>query len=260
MQAKLSNIRIKSLRNFLTVSFALTVVVSFINVNSTNGIGHVLNILFGYSSDASVIARLFTIQNIMWWIFSVALAELYWRHQYNQINYKALGSHYLSEVEQELYTSKELIACRRKIVDADNLLASLIKTLILRYQASQKSVEETHQMLNSQLELLHLRLEVDYNITRYLIWLIPTLGFIGTVWGIALALNYAGSADPTSDDFLAQLTVRLAVAFYTTLVALVMSAVLVLAMHIIQGREEHILQRSGEYCLNNLINKLSSSI
>ena len=101
-------------------------------------------------------------------------------------------------------------------------------SLFMRYQASQKSTVETHEMLNSQLEMMQYRLEVDFNLVRYISWLIPTLGFIGTVVGISDALSFAGIPGmAASDDFLPQLTSALAVAFNTTLVALVMSAVLV---------------------------------
>jgi len=114
-------------------------------------------------------------------------------------------------------------------------------------------------MLKSQLELLQFKIDVDYNIVRYITWLIPTLGFIGTVMGIAVTLAAAGLPGAAEQpDFLSNLTSRLAVAFNTTLVALVMSAILVFAMHIVQGSEERNIQYCGEYCLNNLVNKLIS--
>ena len=52
------------------------------------------------------------------------------------------------------------------------------------------------------------------------------------------------------------MTKRLAVAFNTTLLALVMSAVLVLIQHLVQAREEGVLNEVGQYCLDNLINRL----
>ena len=48
----------------------------------------------------------------------------------------------------------------------------------------------------------------------------------------------------------------LGVAFYTTLLALLQSAVLTFAMHLIQGREEAALNRVGEYRFSNLVNRL----
>ena len=86
---------------------------------------------------------------------------------------------------------------------------------------------------------------------------LPTLGFIGTIMGIADALAYAAGIDnPQDPTLLKEITKRLGVAFYTTLLALLQSAVLVFALHIAQGKEEMALNRSGQYCLDNLINRL----
>lgn len=123
---------------------------------------------------------------------------------------------------------------------------------------------ELAQLDKSTLELYQHETELRYNLLRYLVWLIPTLGFIGTVVGIAFALESVpthfeggaldlGSAGPA---MMRDLTARLGVAFYTTLLALLQSALLMFAMHLIQGREEGALNRVGEYCLDNLINRL----
>jgi biopolymer transport protein ExbB/TolQ len=68
----------------------------------------------------------------------------------------------------------------------------------------------------------------------YLVWVIPTLGFIGTVVGISLALMEVNPEAPN----LRQLTASLGISFYTTLVALGQSAILVLLMSGVQTREE----------------------
>jgi len=96
---------------------------------------------------------------------------------------------------------------------------------------------------------------------RYMVWLIPTLGFIGTVVGIALALSSAGvMPDITDSDaikaWVAVITIKLGIAFNTTLVALIMSAALVFCMNIAQGREERALNLIGQYCLDRLVNRL----
>ena len=101
--------------------------------------------------------------------------------------------------------------------------------------------------------------EVDnkYSTLRYLVWVIPTIGFIGTVVGIAASLNQAGAADDYQDPaLLGELTRSLGVAFYTTMLALMQSAMLVLAQNVAQAREEGALNQAGQYCLDNLINRL----
>ena len=89
---------------------------------------------------------------------------------------------------------------------------------------------------------------------------------MGTVIGIALALKSVGAnfaevgqgtdLSQLGPQLMQSLTKDLGVAFYTTLLALLQSAVLMLAMHLIQGHEEGALNKVGQYCLDNLINRL----
>ena len=141
----------------------------------------------------------------------------------------------------------------------DAFLPRLIRRTILQFQSS-RSVDQANTLLNSTLELCQHEIELRYNMLRYLVWLIPTLGFIGTVTGIAAALEDVGNVNFNDQDemekMMGNMTVALGVAFYTTLVALMQSAVLVFAVHVTQAREERVLNRAGQYCLDNLINRL----
>ena len=113
--------------------------------------------------------------------------------------------------------------------------------------------------MTSRVELFLHELELRYNIIRYITWLIPSLGFIGTVIGIMLALNYAGDrVNVESPEMLYEVTQRLGVAFSTTLLALIMASILVFLQNLIQSREENTLNRAGQHCLDNLINRLYS--
>ena len=86
-------------------------------------------------------------------------------------------------------------------------------------------------------------------------WFVPACFAVG----IMLALNYAGDrANVESADMLYQVTERLGVAFSTTLLALVMASILVFIQNVVQGREETALNKAGQYCLDNLINRLYS--
>ena len=212
-----------------------------------------------FDRDTSILLYPFTIQNVMWLMFFCGFGELYHRYSFVSETQNALDRAYLSHDPHIFYNLDDLHEIRKNTHDKKDALAQLINSLIIRYQVSQKSVEQTHQMLRSQLELKQFKLDVDYNIVKYIAWLIPTLGFIGTVMGIAITLARAGIPGAAEQpDFLHNLTSSLAVAFNTTLVALMMSVVLVFAKHIIQGAEERSIQLCGEYCLNNLVNKLIS--
>jgi biopolymer transport protein ExbB/TolQ len=201
----------------------------------------------------------FTVQNAMWVFFFLGLGELAARMGSIRENSRILGAGYLSERPDVFYDHSDLAEIRKKTHGKKDMLAVLINILITRYQISNRAVDETHQMLNSQLELMNMRLDTDYSLIRFITWLLPSLGFIGTVMGISETLNKAGMPGASDQpDFLHTLTSSLGFAFDTTLVALLMSAVLVYLMHLAQTLEERSLGRCGMYCLDNLINKLIS--
>ena len=135
----------------------------------------------------------------------------------------------------------------------------LMARCIQQFQIS-GDIDKANNLFNSSLELFQHELELKYNALRYIVWLIPTLGFIGTVVGIAFALDAAGTVETVEEyqdpKLLKQLTQSLGVAFYTTLLALLQSGVLMFVLHLVQGREEAVLNRIGQYCLDNLINRL----
>lgn len=230
--------------------FSVLTTIVFVGLGMAVTSGYIWeNKLFGMS--------IFSIQNFMWLTFFVGLGELLIRHIESSKDLTALNGQYLLEGKGVFYNQELMTKTMTNVYNKDDRLAHLIQALFMRYQASNKSTEETHQMLNSQLEMMQFKLDVQYNMIRYISWLIPTLGFIGTVVGISDALAYAGvQGNAERPDFLSELTTELAVAFDTTLLALVMSAILVYLMHIIQGREEGIIQHCGEYTLNNFVNKL----
>ncbi len=202
----------------------------------------------------------FTIQNIMWLMFCIGCGELWGRFNQSNLELEQLSKRHLPEDDSIMLRAQDLGSLYQKMRQMRGertfFLQRLITRCILQFQGSQ-SVNQTNSLLNSSLELFQHELELKYTMLRYLVWLIPTLGFIGTVVGIAFALDYAASIEnPQDPTLLAEITGRLGVAFYTTLLALIQSALLVFVLHIAQGREEMALNQSGQYCLDNLINRL----
>ena len=202
----------------------------------------------------------FGVHLFLWVFFAVGLGEVWLRFAAARRRYRSLEAGYLPdrrEDERRVLTVEDMPEVYRKVKDVPTELAALIQRLALRFQAG-KSVEQTHELLNSELELWQYRLDLDYGFLRYVIWLIPTIGFIGTVVGMSQGLAFAGSGEvaPDSEEFLPAVVARLAVAFDTTLVALGMSAVLVFLVHLVQEREERSLEATGAYCLGNLITRL----
>ncbi len=204
----------------------------------------------------------FTVQNAMWIVFGVGLGELFVRARSARAERVHLGLGYLPEDETTILQAPELrriYAQARASYEAGGreggFLPRMIQRVILQFRTS-RSIEQANALLNSSLELYLHEIDLRYSMVRYVVWAIPTLGFIGTVIGISLALAFAGQVDVQDPTLLAELTKRLAVAFNTTLLALVMAAILVLIQHIVQAREEGALNEVGQYCLDNLINRL----
>ena len=204
-----------------------------------------------------------TVQNVMWLVFALGIGELIVRARDAMAERAELRRRYLPEDETTLLQSLELRRIYGTARQANQpgsgsegrFLPRLIQRVVTQAQTT-RSVEQANAILNSSLELYLHEIDLRYSMVRYVVWAIPTLGFIGTVVGISLALAFAGEVDLQDPSLLAELTKRLAVAFNTTLLALVMSALLVLAQHVIQAFEERALNRAGQYCLDNLINRL----
>jgi biopolymer transport protein ExbB/TolQ len=200
-----------------------------------------------------------TIQNIMWLMFFLGLGELYFRYQESRISISHLQRSYLPVDDLVVLQPKDMgpifKSVKEEAKDESAFLPRLIHQAVMQFQSS-RSVEQATMMVNSQLELFSHQLDLKYSMLRYVSWLLPTLGFIGTVYGIAITLAVAGSANPEDPALLGNLTKSLAVAFNTTLLALLQSAFIVYLMHLTQGREEQALNTSGQHCLNNLINRL----
>ena len=199
-----------------------------------------------------------TVQNIMWVVFFVGAGELLVRLIITAKEQGQLKMGYLPEDPQAMLNGKSLIPVYQRVAQGaheGHFLPRLIQRVILLFQST-KATDQAHSLLSSSLDLFMHELELGYNMLRYIMWLIPSLGFIGTVKGIGDALDVTGSSDPNNPKLLSEVTKSLAVAFDTTLLALLMASLLLLIMHIIQGREEFTLNKSGQYCLDHLINRL----
>ena len=208
----------------------------------------------------------FTIQNLMWIVFFVAAGELVVRHLAGGHEEDQLRLGLLPEDGETILRQQDIGPIYGRVRQSDPerqyWLQRLLTAAMLQFQSS-GSIDQVNAMFNSSMELYQHETELRYNVLRYLVWLIPTLGFVGTVIGIALALRTAGAtfANPEANlaagpEMMRALTAQLGVAFYTTLLALLQSAGLMFALHVVQGREEGALNRVGHYCLQNLVNRL----
>lgn len=139
-----------------------------------------------------------------------------------------------------------------------SFLASVIQVPMIRMIAAQiaagaNSVRSPESLHDDYAHRMYLRSWIP----RFLTWAIPSIGFIGTVVGIGLALLGVGdvmSSDPMkSREALEVISTQLGTAFDTTLVALVTSLVLVLCVHLVQAWEDNALQRALHVALDSVV-------
>ena len=205
-----------------------------------------------------------TVQNLLHFMFALGIGECFVRFHSTVDARRQIDKNLLAIGASQLLGDDELQQLQDRIkrdgAGNDRHLHRLVQRVILQYRAT-GTVGEAQAVLNSSVEYFQHEIGLRYNMLRYLTWLLPTLGFIGTLIGISLALAGAGTLPDLEDHaalerWINALTANLGVAFYTTLVALGLSAVLVFLSSIASGREERALNETGQYCLDNLINRL----
>ena len=210
--------------------------------------------------DRGGIGYPFSVQNCIWVVFAVGCGELFVRFRAGRAEQDQLRRNYLPEDERTVLQAQDLGEIYRQVRStsfASNcFLPRLIQRTILQFQSS-RSIDQASSLLNTSMEMYLHEVDLRYNMLRYLTWLVPSLGFIGTVIGMGRALAFAGDPANAQDPLLLnEVTRRLAISFDGTFLALVLAALLVFLTNIAQSREEHALNRAGQYCLDNLVNRL----
>lgn len=145
-----------------------------------------------------------------------------------------------------------------KIEDPGTRNAPLIKTLssaARRYVATE-DVQNTSDAIVTGVEALAAQIESENSMIRYLIWAIPSIGFIGTVRGIGQALS---QADQALAGDIAGMTNSLGLAFNSTLVALIISILLMFLLHELQRLQDKLVVDTQAYCEQFLLNKIEKN-
>lgn len=148
---------------------------------------------------------------------------------------------------------------------ADSFLARRLERALRHFQSRRRAVEIV-EFLATEARADEGRVDASYGLVRVFIWAIPTLGFIGTVIGIGAAvagfsttLEAASSLEGMKES-IGLVTGGLGVAFDTTLLALVMSILIMFPASAIQRREEAFLAEVDDYCAEYLIPKLRDEL
>lgn len=144
---------------------------------------------------------------------------------------------------------------------ADSFLVNRVLRGLEHFRVTRNSAEVAAR-LATQSDIDANAVASSYTILKVFIWAIPILGFIGTVIGISAAVGgFSGSMDAAQDiavlkQSLNNVTSGLATAFDTTLVALVMSMLVMFPTSSLQKAEEDLLNWVDEYCNENFLLRL----
>jgi biopolymer transport protein ExbB/TolQ len=157
--------------------------------------------------------------------------------------------------ENDNFSPEQIIEKIDTELSTDRRSAPLIQTLrtaLWRY-AGTRNVQNLSDAIESSIEALAVRQDAENSMIRYLIWAIPSIGFIGTVRGIGEALSLADKA--LSGD-IAGMTNSLGVAFNSTLIALLISIFLMFFFHQLQRLQDGQLVDIQAYCDQYLLARI----
>jgi biopolymer transport protein ExbB/TolQ len=133
--------------------------------------------------------------------------------------------------------------------EAQRLLPRALLVSLYRFGAT-RNVQDVSEAARGVCEAEADRLDSELSMLRYVAWAIPAIGFIGTVRGIGDALGEAHKA--VSGD-VSGVTAGLGVAFNSTLIALLISIVIMFLLHQLQLAQERLVLDSETYLDQYLI-------
>jgi biopolymer transport protein ExbB/TolQ len=137
--------------------------------------------------------------------------------------------------------------------EREYLLPRALLSALQRFGSTQ-SIQDVSQAIREVCETEAERLDSELSMIRYIVWAIPSIGFIGTVRGISQAL---GQAHRAVEGDIVGVTVSLGVAFNSTFIALIISLFIMFLMHQLQLLQERLVLDSQSYCDVNLLRHLA---
>lgn len=136
----------------------------------------------------------------------------------------------------------------------DGLIARVLMAALQRFEVTAQ-IQDADDAVNQICEQESDRMDSELSMIRYIVWAIPSIGFIGTVRGIGAAL---GEAHKAVQGDIAGVTANLGVAFNSTFVALILTIILMFLMHQLQYAQERLVADSRNYVDTHLLRKMRS--
>jgi biopolymer transport protein ExbB/TolQ len=188
----------------------------------------------------------------------------------------------LPETEQYVLYPEDVSRIKLEAIEAEKrmgprLLTDLIKQAATKFRAD-NSTGETLSIVETVSEMQRKSLEKEFWLISICQTLIPTFGFLGTVWGMAAAILSMGQAKPvaaattapatttaisvpapvpavTSTDIQALID-SMGTAFFTTIVAIVLGIIVSILVKRLETRVEEFQTNMKRYVVENLVNRI----
>ena len=213
-------------------------------------------LLYWFYADVTSLPRIFKlffgnwISPIILWFFCASFFHLLLKRKRllkeqkqsysvsNQIIPSVLNENSSSQNENEIYNELINLSVQNNI-KSDNLMITRL-SLFLNHHAD--DVDETFGIKEREY------MRGSFSLSRFMVWAVPIMGFIGTVWGISNGISHFSDAMTSSNSVtdvsamlkenLPMVTSSLATAFDTTLLALLLSIPLMMLMLSLEKSEE----------------------
>ncbi|GAB4199100.1 MAG: hypothetical protein Tsb002_34430 [Wenzhouxiangellaceae bacterium] len=131
----------------------------------------------------------------------------------------------------------------------ESLFARALHTALRRLQATH-NLQNVAEAVDAVCAAEHERMDSELAMVRYIAWAIPSIGFIGTVRGIGDALSLAHEA---VEGNITGVTSSLGTAFNSTLVALLLSIIVMFVLYQLQQMQERLVLNTQTACDRELL-------
>lgn len=242
--------------NSLILSVSISVVISLVIallalVIPEESFGNRILVLLGGSYPEGLI------QGFCYFLFFYGFFEIRRMVKNVDIENQAFSMGLLPETEQYVLLPEDVARLKLQMIEIERkdrfLLVDLIKKACTKYRSGH-SIPETMEMVAKQSGINQRNSESEQSLIRYIAWAIPSVGFVGTVIGIATSLSEAKNA--VSEEGIEKVTSLMNIAFDTTLIALILSLILMYIYHNMQAKVEQMHTNQEAYVLENLVNRM----
>lgn len=198
---------------------------------------------------------------IFFWIWAIImLSHKMWRLWREN---KMLGLDYVGLRDGELVRPEDAGRRLQEIDQAleenptwrQRLLPNIVLSAMHRFHAT-GTIGDVAGTVKERADATANEYEADLALIRFIAWVIPAIGFIGTVRGIGEALSQAQKA--IAGDITGVVD-ALGLAFNSTLVALLLAIPLMFLLFMVQGRQDKFFVDLLSYCDAHIISRLKGA-